>query len=152
MENLFYNMPINEKYDLKGSDRNRLVNPTVAGAERVLLDENLMQSMPDIIPFNINTTTPTQLFADSRKQPLYILGHSQSILMAALVRDTTFLERNVVMDYSLLAGLNSNDMILVVGIIGEFEHSNEHCSHCSRFATVQITFVRSRWTNGSNRM
>lgn len=45
MENLFYNCQISAKFDLKGSDRNRLVDPTVQSGELVLLDENLIQSM-----------------------------------------------------------------------------------------------------------
>lgn len=35
------------------------------------------------------------------------------------MRDASFLERNEVMDYSLLVGLNSDDKILVLGIIGK---------------------------------
>jgi len=48
MENLFYNRKISQKFDLKGSIRNRLAN--VAGKEQedlVLLDENLVNSKFD---------------------------------------------------------------------------------------------------------
>lgn len=47
MENLFYNRSITDKFDLKGSVRNRLVNPddTCHEGELVLLDENLLNSM-----------------------------------------------------------------------------------------------------------
>lgn len=47
MENLFYNRVITDKFDLKGSVRNRLVNPddTCHEGELVLLDENLLNSM-----------------------------------------------------------------------------------------------------------
>lgn len=45
MENLFYECEIANKFDLKGSDRNRLVDPTNQNGEIVLLDENLIQSM-----------------------------------------------------------------------------------------------------------
>lgn len=47
MENLFYNRIITDKFDLKGSVRNRLVNPdeTCHEGELVLLDENLLNSM-----------------------------------------------------------------------------------------------------------
>lgn len=45
MENLFYDSDITKKYDLKGSDRNRLVNPNEFSGEHVLLDENLIKSM-----------------------------------------------------------------------------------------------------------
>lgn len=44
MENLFCNRAITEKFDLKGSLRNRLVDPIRQSGEIVLMDENLMQS------------------------------------------------------------------------------------------------------------
>lgn len=46
MENLFYNRMITDKFDLKGSVRNRLVNPEDVDreGELVLLDENLLNS------------------------------------------------------------------------------------------------------------
>lgn len=45
MENLFYDYDIDSKFDLKGSLRNRLVDPNNQnGEETVLLDENLIQS------------------------------------------------------------------------------------------------------------
>lgn len=45
MENLFYNRTVSQKFDLKGSVRNRLVNPDTQDGEIVLLDENLLKSM-----------------------------------------------------------------------------------------------------------
>lgn len=44
MENLFYNRIVTHKFDLKGSMRNRLVNPDNQDGEIVLLDENLLKS------------------------------------------------------------------------------------------------------------
>lgn len=46
MENLFYGRAITDKFDLKGSVRNRLVNPEEVDSEGelVLLDENLLNS------------------------------------------------------------------------------------------------------------
>ena len=45
MENLFYRRNVNRKFDLKGSERNRLVSATEAGlSDCVLLDENLIKS------------------------------------------------------------------------------------------------------------
>ena len=46
MENLFYNRSITDKFDLKGSIRNRLVNLEDVDheGELVLLDENLLNS------------------------------------------------------------------------------------------------------------
>uniref|UniRef100_A0A182K7W3 1-phosphatidylinositol-3-phosphate 5-kinase n=1 Tax=Anopheles christyi TaxID=43041 RepID=A0A182K7W3_9DIPT len=98
MENLFCGKEINEKYDLKGSDRNRLVDPNrQTGTERVLMDENFIQM--------------------SWTNPLYILSHSKTVLKEAITRDACFLERNEVMDYSLLVGLESSEKNLVIGII-----------------------------------
>uniref|UniRef100_A0A182P8S8 1-phosphatidylinositol-3-phosphate 5-kinase n=1 Tax=Anopheles epiroticus TaxID=199890 RepID=A0A182P8S8_9DIPT len=98
MENLFCGKDIKEKYDLKGSDRNRLVDPNrQTGTERVLMDENFIQM--------------------SWTNPLYILSHSKTVLKEAITRDAGFLERNEVMDYSLLVGLESSEKNLVIGII-----------------------------------
>lgn len=44
MENLFYNRNISHIFDLKGSVRNRLVDPNSQDGEIVLLDENLIKS------------------------------------------------------------------------------------------------------------
>lgn len=45
MENLFYECDIKNKFDLKGSERNRLVDPTnQQQGDTVLLDENFVQS------------------------------------------------------------------------------------------------------------
>ncbi|XP_055381749.1 putative 1-phosphatidylinositol 3-phosphate 5-kinase [Condylostylus longicornis] len=98
MENLFYDCDIKNKFDLKGSERNRLVDPTNQnGGEIVLLDENLIQM--------------------SWSKPLYILSHSKTILKEAINRDSSFLEKNDVMDYSLLVGLDNGNKVLVLGII-----------------------------------
>lgn len=44
MENLFHGRSVKHKFDLKGSVRNRLVNPNEQEGEIVLLDENLINS------------------------------------------------------------------------------------------------------------
>lgn len=44
MENLFHGRSVRNKFDLKGSLRNRLVNPNEQEGEIVLLDENLINS------------------------------------------------------------------------------------------------------------
>ncbi|XP_034653485.1 putative 1-phosphatidylinositol 3-phosphate 5-kinase [Drosophila subobscura] len=97
MENLFYGCEISNKFDLKGSERNRLVDPTNQQGEIVLLDENLVQM--------------------SWSKPLYVLSHSKTVLRDAIQRDCSFLERNGVMDYSLLVGLERKNSMLVLGII-----------------------------------
>lgn len=102
MENLFYNRVVSQKFDLKGSIRNRLVIPDNQGGEIVLLDENLLKMTCD--------------------SPLYILPHSKAVLSAAIENDTDFLASQSVMDYSLLVGLDSEKKELVLGIIGEFLH------------------------------
>jgi 1-phosphatidylinositol-3-phosphate 5-kinase len=43
------------------------------------------------------------------------LKHSQTVLHEAICRDASFLEKNYVMDYSLLVGLD--DKFLIIGII-----------------------------------
>jgi 1-phosphatidylinositol-3-phosphate 5-kinase len=51
MENLFYSRSVTHKFDLKGSVRNRLVNPAAADidGEIVLLDENLLNSKYELV-------------------------------------------------------------------------------------------------------
>ncbi|XP_017791586.1 PREDICTED: 1-phosphatidylinositol 3-phosphate 5-kinase [Habropoda laboriosa] len=99
MENLFYKRTITDKFDLKGSVRNRLANPddTCHEGELVLLDENLLNMSCD--------------------SPLYIRSHSKAVLNRAIEQDTKFLADNSVMDYSLLVGLDPNSDELVLGII-----------------------------------
>ncbi|XP_018563541.1 putative 1-phosphatidylinositol 3-phosphate 5-kinase [Anoplophora glabripennis] len=97
MENLFYNRKVTQKFDLKGSMRNRLVVPENQEGEIVLLDENLLKMTCD--------------------SPLYILPHSKAVLTAAIQNDTEFLFTQSVMDYSLLVGLDPENKELVLGII-----------------------------------
>ncbi|XP_044009254.1 1-phosphatidylinositol 3-phosphate 5-kinase isoform X2 [Aphidius gifuensis] len=99
MENLFYNRIIKDKFDLKGSIRNRLVNPDDIDheGELVLMDENLLNMSCD--------------------SPLYIRPHSKAVLNKAIDKDTEFLADNSVMDYSLLVGLEPKSGELVLGII-----------------------------------
>ena len=50
--------------------------------------------------------------------PLYIRPHSKTVLTLAITNDTSFLSSNLVMDYSLLVGLDEHRKELVIGIIG----------------------------------
>jgi 1-phosphatidylinositol-3-phosphate 5-kinase len=98
IENLFCERKIVNKYDLKGSERNRLVDTSTTGGqagETVLLDENLIkgkfcfQKIPKILTLILHSASWTK--------PLYILPHSQIVLREAILRDTSFLEKNYVM-------------------------------------------------------
>lgn len=134
MENLFYDYNIDNKFDLKGSLRNRLVDPNnQTGEETVLLDENLLQSKLENVQssltkipfgiwelFSLGSNFMCCIFLVSWSNPLYILTHSKSILCEAINRDAQFLEKNGVMDYSLLVGLSGSGKLLVLGIIGKF--------------------------------
>lgn len=124
MENLFYKCDISNKFDLKGSVRNRLVDPSNQNGEEIVLwDENLIQSKYSTAALChtvIGDRTPfySSLQIVSWSKPLYILSHSKTVLREAINRDASFLEKNDVMDYSLLVGLNSDGKMLVLGIIG----------------------------------
>ena len=52
--------------------------------------------------------------------PLYIRAHSKTALAFAIHYDATFLSRHLIMDYSLLVGLDEDSDELVVGVIGEW--------------------------------
>lgn len=51
------------------------------------------------------------------REPLYVWQSAWSRMKDALWRDTAFLQSIGVMDYSLLAGVDRSDGVLVVGII-----------------------------------
>lgn len=98
MENLFYNRNVTKIFDLKGSARNRLVSTRGKRVEDlVLMDENLLKASVD--------------------SPLYVFPHSKAVLMSAITRDTQFLAKEWVMDYSLLVGCDETTNELVIGII-----------------------------------
>ena len=96
MENLFYNRNIIQKFDLKGSERNRLAE-TNTKDEVVLLDENLVRMLRDT--------------------PLYVRPHSKKLLQEALENDSQFLTSHEILDYSLLVGVDDDKKELVVGLI-----------------------------------
>lgn len=96
MENLFYGRQLCQKFDLKGSLRNRMAD-TKEPSEVVLMDQNVLTGLGE--------------------SPLYVRSHAKRVLMCALASDTQFLQRCQVMDYSLLAGVDRENDSLVVGII-----------------------------------
>ena len=50
--------------------------------------------------------------------PLHVREHAKHVLTRAIVTDTSFLSSHLVMDYSLLVGVDDVSKQLVVGIIG----------------------------------
>ena len=96
MENLFYNRKIVQKFDLKGSARNRLA-ATNTDDEVVLLDENLVNMIRD--------------------SPFYVRSEDKKVLMSAIKSDTQFLTAHELLDYSLLVGIDDDAKEFVVGII-----------------------------------
>ncbi|KAM7438945.1 hypothetical protein ABFA07_011646 [Porites harrisoni] len=96
MENLFYDRKIDKTFDLKGSMRSRYVQ-TSEMKNDVLLDENLLEMI--------------------RESPIFFRPHSKAILSRAIHNDTEFLAQQMVMDYSLLVGIDEARSELIIGII-----------------------------------
>ncbi|KAL6573774.1 hypothetical protein OROHE_002233 [Orobanche hederae] len=96
MENLFYGRKISKVYDLKGSARSRY-NPDTMGANKVLLDMNLLETL--------------------RTNPMFLGSKAKRSLERAVWNDTSFLASVDVMDYSLLVGVDEERKELVMGII-----------------------------------
>jgi 1-phosphatidylinositol-3-phosphate 5-kinase len=96
MENLFYDRSPTRIFDLKGSMRNRKIQPTGEQNE-VLLDENMVEYIYE--------------------SPLFTREHAKNLLRASLWNDTLFLARQNVMDYSLMVAVDGERKELVVGII-----------------------------------
>ncbi|KAF9960868.1 1-phosphatidylinositol-3-phosphate 5-kinase [Mortierella alpina] len=96
MENLFYERRNLQVYDLKGSRRNRFVQPSGRQNE-VLLDENFIEFMSE--------------------SPFYIREHAKLQLSESLANDSLFLQRFNIMDYSLLVAVSDKQQELLVGIV-----------------------------------
>ncbi|PON78735.1 Chaperonin Cpn60/TCP-1 family [Parasponia andersonii] len=96
MENLFFERNISRVYDLKGSARSRF-NPDTTGANKVLLDMNLLETL--------------------RTNPIFLGSKAKRSLERAVWNDTAFLASVDVMDYSLLVGVDDERKELVLGII-----------------------------------
>ena len=100
LENLFYDKKLTQVFDLKGSERNRMINVTQQPNEQdiVLLDENFLRWSFD--------------------NPIYVKPHTKHVLMKAIENDAQFLSSKFVMDYSLLCGFDEVNNMIFVGIIG----------------------------------
>ncbi|KAE8715084.1 1-phosphatidylinositol-3-phosphate 5-kinase FAB1B [Hibiscus syriacus] len=96
MENLLFRRSVTRLYDLKGSSRSRY-NPDSSGSNKVLLDQNLIESMPT--------------------NPIFVGNKGKRLLERAVWNDTAFLASNDLMDYSLLLGEDEEKHELVIGII-----------------------------------
>ncbi|KAG0346509.1 1-phosphatidylinositol-3-phosphate 5-kinase [Podila humilis] len=96
MENLFYDRKNLQIYDLKGSRRNRFVQPSGKENE-VLLDENFIEFMSEA--------------------PCFIREHAKLQLSESLANDSLFLQQFNIMDYSLLVAVGDQKQELVVGIV-----------------------------------
>ncbi|GMH04130.1 hypothetical protein Nepgr_005969 [Nepenthes gracilis] len=96
MENLLFRRNVTRLYDLKGSCRSRY-NPDSSGGNKVLLDQNLIETMPT--------------------SPIFVGNKAKRLLERAVWNDTSFLASIDVMDYSLLVGMDEEKHELVLGII-----------------------------------
>lgn len=56
-----------------------------------------------------------------RENPIFIRPHSKAVLSKAIHNDTEFLAQHMVMDYSLLVGIDEMRSELVIGIIGKIK-------------------------------
>lgn len=91
-ENVFYDKQLARRFDLKGTGRSvgRGGPPDVKDATNVLLDDQLKQSI---------------FF-----RPLIVPPDDRQNLIQALMSDTAFLSSVGVMDYSLLLGIDRNNV------------------------------------------
>lgn len=78
------------------------------------------------------------IFSVSWSDPLYILTHSKCVLNDAINRDAKFLEKNDVMDYSLLVGCASGKL-LVLGIIGK--RKTERWRENPFYFSIELYFI-----------
>ena len=108
MLNLFRSFNISDKFDLKGSERNRFVKQNLDAPSS---ETDVRQQQDEMVLMDEN------LLIRSLQDPLYVLPHAKQLLLQAIASDTQFLARNSVMDYSLLVGIDVERRCIVVGII-----------------------------------
>ncbi|GLJ07433.1 hypothetical protein SUGI_0067020 [Cryptomeria japonica] len=96
MENLLYGRNVTRVYDLKGFAHSRY-NSDPTGSNKVLWDQNLLETMPT--------------------DPIFLCENAKLLLEEAVGNDSSFLASIDVMDYSLLVGVDEERCELVLGII-----------------------------------
>ena len=75
-----------------------------------------------------------------RECPIFIRPHSKAILSRAIHNDTEFLAQQMVMDYSLLVGIDEARSELVTGIIGE-----SHSATTTRSVEENACYENALW-------
>ena len=96
MENIFANVPISRKFDLKGIP-DRKISKKDQGKESIGLDHDWL---------------------DGHYKTLFKLyTHAKHIIQESVENDVQFLSRSNVMDYSLLVGIHSDTQELIIGIV-----------------------------------
>jgi len=98
MENLFYNHRITRTFDLKGiAGRKVKVNDKVETVAKTLFDSEWVEGQ--------------------KRNPTLINISSNAVLQQAIRADAEFLAKNLIMDYSLLLGLDEERQQLVCGLV-----------------------------------
>lgn len=122
MENLFYECNVSCIYDLKGSMRNRKIDINMINKNDELSELPSDDDHGERNKVNQNKNATSVLLDENLRQisiayPLYIHEHSKIFLMEAIHRDSEFLKKHSVMDYSLLVGSDDENNEFIVGII-----------------------------------
>jgi len=94
MENLFFKRNISRVYDLKGSLRSRY-NPDTTGANKVLLDMNLLETL--------------------RTSPIFLGSKAKRKLERAVWNDTSFLAVSCFIFFHLLVDLSHQANAICIG-------------------------------------
>lgn len=110
VENLLFQRNVTRVYDLKGCGSR--YNPDSSGVNKVLLDQNLIETMCI--------------------SPIFLGSNAIRLLARAVWNDTAFLSSIGLMGYSLLVGVDEEKHELVVGIIDflrqyNWYHNMESC-------------------------
>uniref|UniRef100_H2ZJY3 1-phosphatidylinositol-3-phosphate 5-kinase n=1 Tax=Ciona savignyi TaxID=51511 RepID=H2ZJY3_CIOSA len=116
VENLFYKRNIQQVFDLKGSVRNRHVKTEYDAAPNTSAS-NLISGEKSVTNQNDLVLLDENLLSIMKDHPLYVHQHSKLIIKKALHNDATFLSNHLIIDYSLLVGVDGDSKEIVIGII-----------------------------------